>query len=114
MKLTSVQQQRQGDVLLVPASIPPGARRIPLRPLALGEVTGHSHAVQILDQSVAEDEQIEMYELDGRTFLRVTGEGAISIVHQEHGPLVVLPGSEVEVRIQIEETPDEAIRQVAD
>ena len=107
--MKTIDQQRQGDVLLVPAHIPSDARRVALRPLALGEATGHSHAV-----AERHADEVEMYELDGRTFLRVTGEGAVSIVHQEHGPLVLQAGAEVEVRIQIEETPDEAIRQVAD
>lgn len=85
---------RQGDVGLIESEIPKGAKRIPLRPLALGEVTGHSHQIALADR-----EGVEMYELDGAQYLRVTAAGEISIVHEEHGIVTLPAGWEGEFRI---------------
>lgn len=117
------------------------AKRIKIRPLAYGEVTGHMHAVCPADEA-----RVEMYEIEGGLAIVVT-EGKVRIVHgkdpgnladplpgeDRHGLLVLdrdnptqqrqgdvlvtpIPGERGawDVRIQIEETPDEAIRQVAD
>ena len=88
---------RQGDVGFVKTRIPKDAKRVNLRPLALGEVTGHSHQVALADRK-----GVEMYELDGATYLRVTAESGISIVHEEHGPITLPGGWEGEVRIATE------------
>lgn len=102
--------------------IPKNAKRIPLKPLALGEVTGHMHRL-ISTGGVALEEVVEMYEhtSDGLTehFLRVTGEG-ISLIHAtatsdvtaDHHPQVITPG-EYRVVIQ-EETTDWGTQKVAD
>lgn len=85
-------------------SIPENAKRIPLRPVALGEVTGHHHSFMsnVADVDVAD--LVEMYEADGKTYVRVLGEpGEVSLVHQEHKAQTVAPG-DYEVRIQTEET----------
>lgn len=100
---------RQGDVGLIESRIPKAAKRVPLKPLALGEVTGHSHQVAIADRAGA-----EMYELEGATFLRVTAEGSISIVHEEHGTVTLPAGWEGEVRIAREYDEEEDFRSVAD
>jgi hypothetical protein len=72
---------RQGDVGFVRGTIPAEATPIKVRPFALGEVTGHSHRV------IAEDvDGIEMFEMESRTFLRVTKGGGISIQHEDHDP----------------------------
>jgi hypothetical protein len=86
-------------------AIPKNAKRIPLRPVALGEVTGHHHSFMsnVADVDVAD--LVEMYEgADGKTYVRVLGEeGGVSIVHQEHKAHVVPPG-QYSVTIQQENT----------
>lgn len=85
--------------------IPKEARRIELKPLALGENTGHHHSLY-RDGGFAVEEAAEMYEMetpDGkRHFLRITEEG-VSLQHQEHKTHAVPPG-EYEVVIQTEVT----------
>ncbi len=89
---------RQGDVGFVKDRIPKNAMAIALRPLAIGEVTGHSHQVAFADRA-----GVEMFETTDesgkRTFLRVTADGGISIVHEEHGPVTLPKGWEGEIRI---------------
>lgn len=88
-----------------PTKIPANAVRIPLRPLALGEKTGHHHSLMANPGVVLEDvaEMFEVETPDGRKhYLRVTGEG-VSLVHQEHKAHVV-PAGEYEVVIQQENT----------
>jgi hypothetical protein len=100
---------RQGDVGLLKCKIPIAATRVPLKPLALGEVTGHSHQVALADR-----EGVEMYAHEGATFLRVTAEGGISIVHEEHGKVSLPGGWEGEVRIAVEYDEETDFRTVAD
>lgn len=101
---------RQGDVLIQTiAAIPPDAKR--LNPagriiLAAGEVTGHHHAIALMDGI-----QIEAYEKDGTTYLHIEGGDAI-LGHEEHGTIALPPGN-YESWIQREYTPEE-IRNVAD
>lgn len=90
-------QARQGDVGFVKTEIPKDVKRIPLRPFALGEVTGHSHRVVVEDEPF-----VEMYEAeDGRVFVRALKD--VSIQHEDHDPkgtTSVLPkGWEGEIRI---------------
>lgn len=103
---------RQGDVGFVACKIPKDPARIKVRPFALGEVTGHSHRVMVEDEA-----GIEMYELEGATFLRVTKDGAVSIVHEDHDPkgtTSLLPaGWEGEIRIA-REYDEEQERRVMD
>jgi hypothetical protein len=67
---------------------------------------------------VADEQGVEMYELDGAVFLRVTKNGGISIQHEEHDPsgsTSVLPsGWEGEVRIAQEYDEEQDFRRVAD
>jgi hypothetical protein len=71
--------------------IPKNAKRIPLRPLALGEATGHNHRL-ISDGSVAVEDACELYEVEEQQtkkyFLRVTSEG-ISLIHADGESLTV-------------------------
>lgn len=105
---------RQGDVNFITRYIPVGAKRITTRPFALGEHTGHSHRV------VAEDECfVEMYELDGKTYVRVSGEcDGVRIRHEDHDPTAavsILPaGWEGEVVIAEEYDEEEGFRRVMD
>ncbi len=105
-------QARQGDVGFVQAEIPKSAKRISLRPFALGEVTGHSHRVVTTDEPF-----VEMYEAeDGRIFIRALKD--ISIQHEDHDPagaISVLPKSwEGEVRIAREYDEESDFRRVLD
>ena len=105
---------RQGDVNFITRRIPLQAKRIPVRPFALGEVTGHSHCV------VAEDAiNLEMYELDGQTYVRVSGDcDGVRIRHEDHDPAAkvsVLPAAwEGEVVIAEEYDEEEGFRRVID
>lgn len=93
--------------------IPQNAKRISLRPVALGEVTGHHHSF-MSNVATGVADLVEMYEgNDGKTYVRVLGEpGEVSLVHQEHKAHVVPPG-EYSVTIQQENT-DWGARAVAD
>lgn len=107
---------RQGDVYFIADKIPAAAQKVPLRPFALGEVTGHSHRVCVADEA-----GVEMFEMEddaGKTvWMRVTKDGAVSLIHEDHDPTgttSVLPqGWEGEIVIAREYTP-EAIRSVVD
>jgi hypothetical protein len=89
------------------STIPASAKRIPLRPLALGEHTGHHHSLAVLDETRNIDDVAEMYtaEIDGqiRIYLRVIEEDCVALTHQEHKPQLV-PAGEYEVVIQSEVT----------
>lgn len=97
---------RQGDVLIREVeSIPAGevkARKDGI--LAHGEVTGHCHAIE--DHQAA-----QLFDVGEGMFMQVS-ESGVSIVHQEHGPIVLPPGNYEVVR-QREYSPEE-IRNVAD
>src|SRR6476660_2074217 len=72
---------RQGDVAFIKCKIPANAKRIPLQPFALGEVTGHSHRV-----APGYEDLVEMYEADGEVFVRIVGEVNVPVIHEEHDP----------------------------
>lgn len=101
-------------------TIPPNAKRVPLRPLALGETSGHAHRL-VTDGNVALEDACEMYVIEGEpgAFLRVTTEG-VSLIHAEmssidtadHHPHALVPG-DYAVVIQQEET-DWGTRDVID
>ncbi len=76
-------------------AIPEGAVRIPTRPFALGEATGHHH-------SVADTDAVEMYEKDGEIYVRILED--VPLTHQEHKPVVLPSGAECEIRIATEVT----------
>jgi hypothetical protein len=94
--------------------IPKNAKRIPLRPLALGEATGHHHSLCTIDETPVED-VCEMYEFETengvKTYLRVTAEG-VALTHQEHKTQPIAPG-EYEITIQ-QENSDWGVRPVQD
>jgi hypothetical protein len=76
--------------------IPKDAKKIPMRPLALGEATGHHHSL------VCEEvDAVEMYEKDGETYVRIVGDGA-AVQHQEHKPSTVPASTEWGIRIATE------------
>lgn len=76
---------QQGDVLIQPiAAIPAGAKPTPSRTLAEGEATGHSHTIE-------EAEGVTLYTLD--EILYMVAEAEVTVVHQEHNPVTVPPGT---------------------
>lgn len=99
---------RQGDVLIVPAkTVPPGARKIAREQgrviLALGEATGHAHAIETLG--------VDLYAARSERYLTVPAGGG-SLVHEEHGA-IALPEGTYQIILQREYSPQE-IRNVAD
>lgn len=97
--------------------IPDTAHRIALRPLALGEVSGHHHSLCTIDPSIDLESAAQLYEVDAedgsgtKTWLRITSEG-IALVHQEHKSAAIPPG-EYEVIIQQQNT-DWGVQRVFD
>ncbi len=91
------------------STIPSAAKRVPLRPLALGEKTGHHHSLYA-EPGVILADVAEMYEMPAvegdaagpQFFLRVTDEG-VSLQHQEHKTHAVPPG-DYKITIQTEVT----------
>jgi hypothetical protein len=102
---------RQGDVGFVRGNIPEDAKRIPFRPFALGETTGHSHAVVESARDF-----VEMYEKDGETYVRALADAPIR--HEDHDPgatTSILPaGFEGRVVIAREYDEETDFRPVAD
>lgn len=80
-------QMQQGDVWIEATAIPNDAKKIsPVERgyvLAYGEVTGHAHVLE-------EIENIEMYELNGLTYIRV--KKPTRLVHEEHNPITLPKG----------------------
>ena len=107
-------QFRQGDVGFVVGPIPATAKRIPTRPFALGEITGHSHRVL-----PALEECVEMYEgTDGETYVRILPGADVPVLHEDRDPTgmkSLLPaGWEGRVVIAAEYDEEEGFRTVID
>ena len=73
-----------GDVLIIPANVPVGAKKIDRRVLAHGE-TGHAHAL-------VDDADVSVYEDDNGTLWLRVGKGGAGITHEEHGRHEIAPG----------------------
>ena len=74
---------RQGDVGFVRGRIPADVKRIPVRPFAFGEVTGHSHRVV-----GGWEELVEMYEdKSGTIWVRALAD--VPVQHEEHDPQAI-------------------------
>ena len=101
-----MRQIRQGDVLLVrldeaPAAFLAGTGRR-LDPvgrehgrivLAEGEATGHAHVIESEDvELLREDAQLLAPDQPPALYLVVNGTAAVSLDHEEHASLEVLPG----------------------
>src|ERR1022692_1316036 len=89
---------RQGDVLIKRVQAVPqtAAKKRESGILAFGEVTGHCHKLENLEQA-------EVLEVGSDLYLRVSEEG-VRIVHDEHSP-ITLPVGDYEVIIQREYSP---------
>lgn len=83
-----MRQFQQGDVLIVSAQVPVGAKKVRSKAgryiLAEGEVTGHAHAVEACPDVV-------MYEKGGVLYLDTKKE--TTVTHEEHHHITVPPGS---------------------
>lgn len=76
---------RHGDLLVQSAgSVPTDARPLQHLVLAEGELTGHSHRI-------AERDAAQLFQRGNDMFLSVTSDSA-TLVHQEHGPIVLTQG----------------------
>jgi len=81
---------RQGDVLLKTtrkslADAKPVARDHGRVVLASGEVTGHAHAI--------DDTLAELFEdKDGTLYLRVEANPGVTLRHEEHATITLMPG----------------------
>jgi hypothetical protein len=97
---------RQGDVLIRKVKSLPKGQRVKRQSgqVLEGEATGHIHRIAELNQA-------EVLEIGDGLFLSV-GENGVSLVHEEHKPIVLPPG-DYEVLRQREYSP-EAIRNVQD
>lgn len=102
---------RQGDVLIVPIKALPDklekvARENGRVILAHGEVTGHAHAIKDKRAALFRDPKL------AAIFMHVSGDGPVSLEHDEHSTIEVPPGDYQIIR-QREYSPEE-IRNVAD
>lgn len=98
---------RQGDVLVIPVStIPTDTLKQTKRvTLALGEVTGHHHSIDVMEAvgyGTSEDGLASYFEASSD----------VELTHQEHDTITIPPGKYRSVR-QSEYSPS-AIRNVAD
>lgn len=101
------QQLRQGDLLFVRVKAAQRAKaHEPI--LARGEATGHAHQVAPADLDNCE----VFLDAVGRLVVRVKRGKRARVVHEEHGAIVLDPGT-WEVRRQREYAPN-YLRQVAD
>jgi len=74
---------QQGDVTIKPVeAIPSGAKPSGNRVLAEGEATGHKHL------AAAEDVRLFMHQ----GTLYMSAPTGTTVVHEEHGPLIIPPG----------------------
>lgn len=73
--------------------------------LAEGEATGHAHVLEA-------EKDVEMFEADGRLYLRV-GEGGARVTHEEHGTVTLPPGDYI-ATTQKEYDPANVQRAVSD
>lgn len=109
MKESTAKLYRQGDLMLeridkMPATAKKNRRHGPII-LALGEATGHHHAIH--------DEFVDLYtdESAGVTYIEVK-EAMAALTHQEHGTIELPAGAYRKIK-QREYSP-EAVRNVAD
>lgn len=101
----NMKMYRQGDVLFKQVrAIPSGGKPRDNGRILEGEATGHVH--RVADCSAA-----QVLDCGEQVFLSVT-ENGVSIVHEDHKPLV-LPAGDYEIVRQRQYSP-EAIRNVVD
>jgi hypothetical protein len=105
---------RQGDVLLVPVEgVPEGAVRVPGSRVVLaeGEATGHAHVVTGRGARLLEvpGHRVRWGRwVPAARFLVVSGERRVTLRHEEHLPVDLVPGV-YEVRRQREYRPQRSV-----
>lgn len=118
MKTKQPRQIRQGDVFIEISTVPlpSAAQEIPMTGrivLALGEVTGHAHAIYPTDET--KELPAKLWDAGAERFLQVLTRCLVQ--HEEHAPLCLEPGiyrvSKFGVGTQREYSP-QALRSVAD
>lgn len=91
----------QGDVLLIPATIPANAKFLNDEIVQWGEITGHTHKL----------EKSKIYEAGNRKFVRVMV--AEPMTHEDHPPTSEIKKGDYEIIIQNEYFPD-GVKKVID
>lgn len=100
---------RQGDVLIRQVvAIPDNLNAVPRDDgrvvLAYGEVTGHAHAITDPAAAMCAADITDLT----RSFLKIEGEHAVALQHEEHDTILLPPGN-YEVRRQREYQPEAPI-----
>jgi hypothetical protein len=103
---------RQGDVLVVPVdALPQGLERIACQNdtaiLALGEATGHAHAIKSKSVALFRDPEL------AAMFMQVSGDAPVLLEHAEHGTIAIPAGTYRVVRQREYEGPGR-VRGLAD
>jgi hypothetical protein len=89
---------QQGDVILKKIdTLPEGCTKLDTKVLQLGEVTGHKHQFQAsADVQVLVDPSFAGLDMsitpDEGKFIVVGGTLPVSLLHEEHNPVIVEPG----------------------
>lgn len=100
---------QQGDVLMQRVSIPEDAKKLKPKDrgwvLAEGEVTGHAHVIDQIDNC-------EMYESEGTLYLHVNED--CTVIHEEHNPIDIPSGDYVISQVVEVDPFEEEIRRVRD
>lgn len=103
-----MKQLQQGDVLIQTVKIPTGAKRLTTLTVAEGELTGHAHKLVAEKPATA-----VIFEERGDLYVKVGG-GSVSLVHEEHKPLVLEVGEYKIARVLEYDYDTEEARRVAD
>lgn len=97
---------RNGDVVIQKINeLPQNVKEIEIKPLALGEITGHSHRVVADKLKMYEDE-------NGRLYFKLDSVG--SVVHEEHKTITLEPGIYTTKIIREYDYAAETLRKVQD
>ena len=122
-KTRDMRPLRQGDVMLIPVDkLPANAIKQRAKDLRIvlqyGEVTGHAHAIHLMDYpktesytETADTRPVDALANGTRAWLEVFLKA--SVTHEEHAPLVLEPGV-YEIRRQREYQPKALPRLVQD
>lgn len=106
MRYFTKREHRHGDIRLSRIkALPKDVNKLKHKTLAYGEVTGHSHRF-------ADDRFIDRYSDGERTFLKVTRPS--TLIHEEHGPQVILPGLYEQIQEREHDYIEESARAVVD
>lgn len=97
---------RQGDVLIRSIDkLPKEAKKLKDKVMAYGEVTGHTHRFDNPDL-------VDRYEYNEKLYLQVYQPA--TIIHEEHGPQVILPGLYEQIQEREYDYYEESLRTVVD